>query len=74
MVLYPTTVLFRITKTIERALADLYDGLPMRETAAVTMKQFEEIVGITYWGYVENKFKAAQGIALVQRVLQKIAR
>src|SRR5207248_5740511 len=44
MALYPTTLLFRITQTIERALGDLRAGRPMPKSEAVSMKQFEEIV------------------------------
>jgi 2-methylisocitrate lyase-like PEP mutase family enzyme len=73
MALYPTTLLFRITQTIERALRDLRAGRPMPKSQAVSMKQFEEIVGIVYWAYVENRFKASEGVSLIQRFLQRIA-
>jgi len=49
MILYPTTVLFRATEAIRRALSDLRSGneLPPRES--VDMKDFEEIVDINRW-------------------------
>jgi 2-methylisocitrate lyase-like PEP mutase family enzyme len=55
MVLYPTTLLFRLTKTIQLALNHLKAGLPMSEDASVTMFQFEKIVDIAYWKAIEQK-------------------
>src|SRR5206468_10553807 len=45
MILYPTTVLFRLTRAIEKALLGLKAGKPMAEGDAVTLDEFEEIVG-----------------------------
>jgi 2-methylisocitrate lyase-like PEP mutase family enzyme len=67
MILYPTTLLFRQTKTILRSLADLKAGLPMQQADAVTMTQFEEIVDIVYWKSIEEK-----ALPLGERVRQAI--
>jgi 2-methylisocitrate lyase-like PEP mutase family enzyme len=67
MILYPTTLLFRQTKTILSALADLKAGLPMQQAHAVTMTQFEKIVDIVYWKSIEEK-----ALPLGERVRQAI--
>jgi 2-methylisocitrate lyase-like PEP mutase family enzyme len=57
MILYPTTVLFRMTYAIERALADLHAGRPMSEKEAVDRVSFEDIVGKPMWARIEDEFK-----------------
>jgi 2-methylisocitrate lyase-like PEP mutase family enzyme len=57
MILYPTTVLFRVTRAIERSLAALKAGKPMAEGDAVDLDGFEEIVGLSGWEEVEKRFK-----------------
>jgi 2-methylisocitrate lyase-like PEP mutase family enzyme len=54
MILYPTTILFQVTRTIERALTALKSGKPM--TAGVDLDTFEEIVGMPGWQDVVKKF------------------
>jgi 2-methylisocitrate lyase-like PEP mutase family enzyme len=56
MILYPTTVIFRVARAIERALAGLKSGRPMVEGEAVDLDAFEEIVGLPGWQAVENRF------------------
>lgn len=56
MILYPTTVLFRMTYAIQQALKDLRAGRKMDEGEAVNMRQFEQIVDMPYWSSVESKF------------------
>jgi hypothetical protein len=58
MILYPTTVVFRVTKAIERALADLKAGKPMPKDDSVDLTTFEEIVGMPAWAKIEKLFKA----------------
>jgi 2-methylisocitrate lyase-like PEP mutase family enzyme len=67
MILYPTTLLFRQTKAILRALAGLKAGLPMQQADAVTMTDFEKIVDIVYWKSIEEK-----ALPLGERVRQAI--
>ena len=54
MLLYPTTLLFRQTRAIQRALADLKQGKPMPKNESVTMMEFEKIVDIVYWKSIEQ--------------------
>ena len=56
MILYPTTVLFRVTWAIQRALAGLKSGRPMSQGEAVDLDGFEEIVGMPGWQEVEERF------------------
>ena len=56
MIMYPTTVLFQMTRAIERALAVLKGGKPMAEGNAVNLDGFEEIVGLPGWQRVEEEF------------------
>jgi 2-methylisocitrate lyase-like PEP mutase family enzyme len=56
MILYPTTVLFQVTRATERALAALRSGKPMAEGNAVDLDAFEEIVGMPGWEQVEEQF------------------
>jgi 2-methylisocitrate lyase-like PEP mutase family enzyme len=55
MILYPTTLLFRQTRTIMRSLDDLKAGRPMPKQEAVSMMEFEKIVDIAYWKAIEQK-------------------
>lgn len=55
MILYPTTVLFRVTKAIERALALLKAGKPLAE--GVDLATFEQVVGMPGWQEVEERFR-----------------
>jgi 2-methylisocitrate lyase-like PEP mutase family enzyme len=57
MILYPTTVLFRVARATERALASLRAGRPMAEGEAVSLGEFEEVVGMPGWQEVEKRFK-----------------
>jgi 2-methylisocitrate lyase-like PEP mutase family enzyme len=56
MILYPTTVLFQMTRAIERALAGLKGGKPMATGNGVTLDAFEEVVGMPGWQEVEKQF------------------
>src|SRR5205085_6518665 len=67
MLLYPTTLLFRQTRTILRALEDLKMGKPMPERESVTMLEFEKFVDIAYWKAIEQK-----AIPLGERVRRAI--
>lgn len=60
IVLYPTSVLFRMTYTIQRALEDIRDGRPMRKNEAVDMPTFEKIVGLERWATIENRFQGGK--------------
>ena len=69
MILFPTTLLFRQTRAVQEALADLKNGRPMQQDAAVSMTEFEMIVDIAYWKSIEQK-----AIPLGERVRQAISK
>ena len=56
MILYPTTVLFQMARAIERALAGLKGGKPMAAGNAMTLDDFEEVVGMPGWQEIEKRF------------------
>jgi 2-methylisocitrate lyase-like PEP mutase family enzyme len=56
MILYPTTILFRMTRAIEQSLASLKRGRPLAQGDAVDLAGFEEIVGLRGWAEVEEQF------------------
>jgi 2-methylisocitrate lyase-like PEP mutase family enzyme len=67
MLLYPTTLLFQVTRTLQRSLANLKAGRPMSKDESVTMLQFEKLVDIAYWKAIEQ-----QAVPLGERVRQAI--
>jgi 2-methylisocitrate lyase-like PEP mutase family enzyme len=56
MVLYPTTILFRVARAIQRAAEDLRAGRRLDKGEAVDMKTFGRIVEIEHWRDLEKKF------------------
>jgi 2-methylisocitrate lyase-like PEP mutase family enzyme len=61
MILYPTTLLFRVVRCLERALADLKAGKKMPEKEGVDMSEYEDIVGLAHWAEIEKRFQHGQG-------------
>ena len=57
MILYPTTVVFRVARAIERALAGLKAGKPMPEDDAMDRETFEDVLGKAEWAAIEKQFK-----------------
>ena len=57
MILYPTTVIFQVTKAIGKALHQLKEGKQMTASQGVNMDQFMEIVDLPYWKDIEEKFE-----------------
>jgi 2-methylisocitrate lyase-like PEP mutase family enzyme len=60
MVLYPTTIIFRVVKTIQSALLDLKGGKPMRTWDAVHLQEFETLLGMPLWQSIENQYQTTQ--------------
>lgn len=58
MVAYPTTLIFRVARTIERALADLKAGRLDLKGEGVDFAQFKDIVDFPAWGAIEDKFRS----------------
>lgn len=57
MLLYPTTILFRLTHAIREAAAHLRAGKPLDAERAVNMDEFEEIVELRHWQEIEKRFQ-----------------
>lgn len=60
MILYPTTVIFQVAKTISRALDHLKSGRPMATDEGVNMDQFMKIVDLPYWKEIEEQFEGKE--------------
>jgi 2-methylisocitrate lyase-like PEP mutase family enzyme len=56
MIMYPTSILFQITRAIERALTNLKAGKPMTARESVNLDAFEDIVALSSWAAIEEKF------------------
>jgi 2,3-dimethylmalate lyase len=56
MVAYPTSLIFRVAHTIEKALADMKAGTLSLEGEGVGFEGFKTIVGYDDWAKVEDKF------------------
>jgi 2-methylisocitrate lyase-like PEP mutase family enzyme len=56
MLLYPTTVIFRVTRAIQKAVEDLKAGRPMPADESVTFNEYEEILGLPQWAEFEDTF------------------
>jgi 2-methylisocitrate lyase-like PEP mutase family enzyme len=54
MILYPTSVIFRAARAMERAVADLRAGRRLDMNEAMTKDEFMRLVGIDYWQNVER--------------------
>jgi 2-methylisocitrate lyase-like PEP mutase family enzyme len=73
MVLYPTTILFQMTRSIGRALGRLREGRPLASNDAVTMSEFEKIVELPEWSMLENRFRLGKAAAFVHNLIQRLA-
>ena len=58
MILYPVSILFRVTRAIELAAADIRAGRQLDPNESVDMERFEEIVDIARWKEIEKRFGA----------------
>jgi 2-methylisocitrate lyase-like PEP mutase family enzyme len=56
MVAYPTTLLFRVARTIEKALADLKAGELRLDGEGVGFDDFKDITGFAEWAAREERF------------------
>ena len=55
MIAYPTTLIFRVARTIEKALADLKRGAPAIENEGVDFETFKDITGFAHWAGIERR-------------------
>jgi 2-methylisocitrate lyase-like PEP mutase family enzyme len=58
MILYPTSLLFRAVRAIERGLADLRQGKAMTKDEGVSLLEYEAIVNVPGWALIEKRFGA----------------
>jgi 2-methylisocitrate lyase-like PEP mutase family enzyme len=56
MVLYPTSLLFRLTKTIQKVLDDMLAQRLTFEGEGVTFDEFEKVVGLEGWKEIEEEY------------------
>jgi 2,3-dimethylmalate lyase len=56
MVAYPTSLIFRVAHTVEKALADMKAGRLSLANEGVDFEKFKAIVGYDIWAAVEGKF------------------
>jgi 2-methylisocitrate lyase-like PEP mutase family enzyme len=59
MVTYPTTLLFRVARTIEKALADLKFGRALQNGDSVAFAAFKDITSYQQWARIEGEYKPA---------------
>ena len=59
MIAYPTTLIFRVARTIEKALADLKDGRLALQGEGVDFAAFKAITGFEDWAKWETLAAAA---------------
>lgn len=57
MILYPTTIIFQVVRTIQKALEHLKHDKPISRSNAVDMDEFMQIVDLPYWAKIEEKFE-----------------
>jgi 2-methylisocitrate lyase-like PEP mutase family enzyme len=56
MVAYPTSLIFRVTLTVEKALADMKAGRLSLAGEGVGFEEFKQAVGYDDWAKVEDRF------------------
>jgi 2-methylisocitrate lyase-like PEP mutase family enzyme len=56
MLLYPTTVIFRVARAIQKAVEDLKAGREMPADDALNFEQYETLLGLPEWGAWEHEF------------------
>jgi len=56
MILYPTTIIFRVVYAIQNGLENLKKGKPMH-SAGITMNEFMKIIDLPYWAKIEKQFE-----------------
>ena len=59
MITYPCTVLFKVARTIETALADLKAGRPAASADMVDFAAFKDIVGYQDWATIDDTYRPA---------------
>src|SRR5262249_56320850 len=55
MIAYPTTLIFRVAHTVEKALSELKAGTLNLEGEGVTFERFKDITRFSEWHAVEDR-------------------
>ena len=64
MAAYPTTIIFRVARTIERALADIKAGKAITGNDGVNFAEFKDITNYNEWARIEETYgRAIRGAA-----------
>jgi 2-methylisocitrate lyase-like PEP mutase family enzyme len=63
MAAYPTTLIFRVARTIERALDDIKAGKAITGNDGVNFAEFKDITGYDEWARIEDTYRPARGAA-----------
>jgi 2-methylisocitrate lyase-like PEP mutase family enzyme len=64
MAAYPTTIIFRVARTIERALADIKAGKAIAGNNGVNFAEFKDISNYNEWARIEETYgRATRGAA-----------
>jgi len=56
MLLYPTTLLFRAARALQRAAEDLRAGKPLDQSESLDMDEFLKVVELKHWHAIEKKY------------------
>ena len=59
MAAYPTTLIFRVARTIERALADIKAGKAIAGNDGVNFAEFKDITNYDEWARIEDEYRRA---------------
>ncbi len=76
MVAYPTSLIFRVARTIENALADLKAGRPAGKNESVDFEAFKDITWLAHWadvGATRREFAKMTMMAVIKRSLAAAA-
>jgi 2-methylisocitrate lyase-like PEP mutase family enzyme len=60
MVAYPTTLIFRVARAVEKALTDMKAGKPAADREAVNFADFKDITGFAEWAKVDDTYGTAR--------------
>jgi 2-methylisocitrate lyase-like PEP mutase family enzyme len=73
MILYPTTLLFRAVHALQQALDDLRQGKPLVPEASVDLAGFEDIVRMSEWAGIEDRFMDQSHDGMIKKIKQKLS-
>jgi 2-methylisocitrate lyase-like PEP mutase family enzyme len=62
MAAYPTTLIFRVARTIERALADIKAGKASNGNDGVNFAEFKDITNYDEWARIEDEYGRGRGL------------